>query len=273
MARTPLLVLALIMAQVGLLNSFTWAPRIPLVNAPTRKAAQSLAVIKGPDEVNQNISEKEENPKNMTEEQEIKYISDAKKKLLGLLPIQNIPAKIEADKLISMLEASYTPILTTGFFNLGIKGTWQLVYSTVPMPRPAEGLALSPFTQKIEPGGSSGIIENSFQWEEYEGGSSDALLSNGNFTVKANYALTPRSHLDVTVNQNMMKPEKMPEDVQATIKKFQETIPPEFLNPNASVIETRYCDTDMRIVQFIGDDYRLGIKNVFTRVGQLEFDD
>jgi len=191
-----------------------------------------------------------------------------KEDLLELFPIQSLDDKIKADSLIEALENSYFPIHTLDFFNLGIQGKWQLVYSTVPIRSPASELDIPQLTQEIIPNGQNGTLVNSFTWEETEMESNE-LISQGNFSISAEYTVTPRSHLDISVKKHLMLPEKMPEDPELTINRFQSTIPPEFMNPDDCLVETKYCDVDMRIVQFMGENLS-GIKNVFLRDGELD---
>lgn len=202
----------------------------------------------------------------------ITSISAARDEIISLLDIGVVdpPDHFRLDYLIQCLETSYTPIQTTSFFNFATEGKWQLLYSNVLTPRALQHLEFS-VSQAISSTGARGNVENAIHWRLLDSSSPELETSyyRGDLIVKCSFDLNSQGNMILMLDEHVLTPEgPVPDDVEGLIMSLQRSVPFESFDPNESVQQITYLDTELRIMR-ISDGGASGrfanIKNVFVR--------
>ncbi|CAM9201080.1 unnamed protein product [Choristocarpus tenellus] len=188
---------------------------------------------------------------------------DAKHDLLHLIPrITDLSKqRYRMEYLIQILEESYSPILTSDFFNFGTQGDWHFAFPNARLMLKNKPVKIKKLLQRIEPDGETdeqGRLTNFVRWEKADEG------CDGMLEVGCDYKLDNQGLMLVEVTGHRLLPEKMPDDPQDLVMQLQQGMPPEVFAPNKNGFATIYLDADIRIILVDGPRYQKKV-NVFVR--------
>lgn len=162
----------------------------------------------------------------------------AKEQLMSLLSAakndQSFDVHLRLEYLSQVLQQYHIPIQTIPFLDLVNRGTWLKAYSSVLRVRESPNIKYN-ITQIIagETPGMGTIMEN-VQWIYSLPGD---VRHMGCLQVRSEYNYTSRGHTLHHLQEHLLLPETMPEDVETFLAELQRSIPFETFDPNGIVAE------------------------------------
>ncbi|CBJ31791.1 conserved unknown protein [Ectocarpus siliculosus] len=202
-----------------------------------------------------------------TTRKQVGSIEEAKTELLGRVgfptehPGAERPRLEEArvGYLVEVLEGTYKPIHTVGFFNFAAQGEWDLAYTSAAMVPIGPRLTAHQQFQRIEPGeGLKGNLTNIITWTLKDEG------IDGRLEVMCDYSFDPRGRMNTSLRKHLLLPDGMPRDPQELVRVLRRAMPYELFDPDDHAMETTFLDDTLRIVKHRGPKFE-GLVNIFAR--------
>ena len=177
------------------------------------------------------------------------YATNAKKRLLDLIGnFEGIPAERERiDLLLDGLSVVYSrsPMQTSVFFELCMKGGWKLEFTTTERKGPLIGpggqvLRVMNITQQVSPasndGSGEGMLGTVVAWDL----SGEGRKSHGRFEVQSKYSLTTAGAMDISHNDYILEPVPGGElgDVTVLCALIERATPKELFETNETMVRT-----------------------------------
>jgi len=198
----------------------------------------------------------------------IKSLPAARDELIGLLDagVVDPPDHFRVDYLLQCLETSYTPIQTTSFFNFATEGSWELLYSNTLTPRASTSLEFT-VSQAISSSGAKGNFENTVHWKFLE--TANHRGCTGDLMVKGSFHLNSQGNMVVQLDEHVLSPVgPVPDNVEELVMTLQRSVPFESFDPDESIQQITYLDTELRIVRISGGGSGgrfSAVKNIFIK--------
>ncbi len=166
------------------------------------------------------------------------------------------------ESIIKILESKFKPILTTQFLNFALSGEWNLLYSNITTKNDYSNLEFN-ITQKLIPtsfDSINGSIVNKIAWRLK---SSSDILGTGDLIVKSDYTITPKGNLEVILNEHILLPVIVPDDLEALVSLIQRSVPFEIFDPDDTTFYNTYISPELRITRVVGSKWSK--VNVFVK--------
>lgn len=166
------------------------------------------------------------------------------------------------ESIIKILESKFSPILTTQFLIFALGGEWNLLYSNAITKNEYNNLEFN-ITQKVIPtkfDSINGSLVNKIAWRLK---CSTDIIDTGDLIVKSNYTVTPNGKLEVTLDEHILLPLIVPDDVEALVSLIQRSVPIEIFDPDGTTFYDTYLSPELRITRIIGSTWSK--VNVFVK--------
>eukprot|EP00587_Corethron_hystrix_P006740 CAMPEP_0113316074 /NCGR_PEP_ID=MMETSP0010_2-20120614/11481_1 /TAXON_ID=216773 ORGANISM="Corethron hystrix, Strain 308" /NCGR_SAMPLE_ID=MMETSP0010_2 /ASSEMBLY_ACC=CAM_ASM_000155 /LENGTH=288 /DNA_ID=CAMNT_0000172689 /DNA_START=20 /DNA_END=887 /DNA_ORIENTATION=+ /assembly_acc=CAM_ASM_000155 len=173
-------------------------------------------------------------------------VAEAKLALLELLPtMTGSPKEYEMiNHYIQILEKGYIDqkimVQTNDFFQMVLRGDWQLLFTTgAMMPHPR--IRVRSLLQTVAPGILAGNVTNTVAWD-YADNNEGGFDCFGVLQISNSYQIDDTNQLHVELKGHTVRPtgKKIPEDFQMFFKLLQRNIPLEIFDPDKTSMETTY---------------------------------
>lgn len=193
--------------------------------------------------------------------------ANVQQRLLRILPsyINNESQTVKVEQLILQLESLKATPITDIFTELGLSGTWSLLFSST-RAMTSGRIRLREIGQRFDV--ENKLLVNTVLWSFPTPDGDDQV--NAVLDVQCSYKFVGPGRLEVEVQEHKIrlleradgKQNKVP-DLNVLVVELQRALPIEFFDPSG-LIDVSYMTPDFRLARFVGKRLA-GVRNIFTR--------
>lgn len=223
-----------------------------------------------PFDENRDQFESDEHGHSYTRKTESLSAPEARKRLLHVLStfINEEEHVQEVKALIVHLESFKATPITDAFTEMGMAGTWKLLFSSTRTPTKGK-IRIRRIGQELDT--ENKLLINEALWSFPDKGGKG--LIDATLTVRNSYTFVGPGRLEVELKNHTVKiasdvdSKDLPEDMKRVVHEMQLALPIEFFDPSG-LLDISYMDPDFRLARFLGKRLA-GVRNVFVRATEV----